>query len=71
MPSTYYIEAKNEFDISAAVRFAQQFNLRLVVKATGIKYEFVYHLIALVGIIPIDANIVKWPKLKSHSYFRS
>ena len=34
-PSNYAIEVMNEFDISAAVRFANEKNLRLVVKGTG------------------------------------
>ena len=36
-PSTYAIEARDENDIVQAVNFAREFNLRLVVKGTGIK----------------------------------
>ena len=35
MPSNYAIEARDEFDIAAGVRFANKHNLRLVVKGTG------------------------------------
>ena len=35
MPSTYAVEARDENDIVQAVNFARKFNLRLVVKGTG------------------------------------
>ena len=36
-PSAYAVEAHNDADIVNAVNFARNFNLRLVVKGTGIK----------------------------------
>ena len=35
LPSSYAVEVQDESDIVGAVRFAKNFNLRLVVKGTG------------------------------------
>ena len=36
LPSSYAVEVQDESDIVNAVKFAKNFNLRLVVKGTGI-----------------------------------
>ena len=35
MPSEYAVEAMNEEDIVAAINFAREFDIRVVVKGTG------------------------------------
>ena len=52
VPSSYVIDAQNESDIAAGVRFANEFNLRLVVKGTGISVDIKStHLLALFSFI--------------------
>ena len=38
LPSSYAVEVMDENDMVNAVKFAKEFNLRLVVKGTGISF---------------------------------
>ena len=42
LPSSYAVEVQDESDIVNAVRFAKNFNLRLVVKGTGMNNIYSY-----------------------------